>query len=98
MLLAGVLGFVLSGSHSSISSGPRSEDSGLESVLMLISVASKGGRSLKVVEPSAPCQEKIVSPTAHCDTAMTIVKALKLTLRDGKKCGIAPFLGRFRVF
>ena len=98
MLLAGVLGCVLSGSHSSIGSGPRSEDSGLESVLTLISVASKGGRSLKVVEPSAACQEKIVSPTAHCDTAMTIVKVLKLRLRDGKKRGIEPFLGRFRVF
>ena len=98
MLSAGVLGCVLSEIHSSISSGPRSEDSGLESVLTLISVASKGGRSLKVVEPSAACQEKIVSPTAHCDTAMTIVKVLKLRLRDGKKCGMEPFLGRFRVF
>ena len=98
MLLAGVLECLLSEGHSSISSGPRIEGSGLESVLTLTLVASKGGRSLKVVDPSAACQEKIVSPTAHCDIAMTIVKVLKLRLRDGKKCGIEPFLGRFRVF
>ena len=98
MLLAGVLECLLSEGHSSISSGPRIEGSGLESVLTLTLVASKGGRSLKVVDPSEACQEKIVSPTAHCDTAMTIVKVLKLRLRDGEKCGIEPFLGRFRVF
>ena len=97
MLLAGVLGCVLSGSHSSIGSGPRSEDSGLESVLTLISVASKGGRSLKVVEPSAACQEKIVSPTAHCDAIITTAKVLKLRVRDGRKCGIELFLARLRV-
>ena len=89
---------LLSEGHSSISSGTRIEDSDLESILTVTLVASKGGRSLKVVDPSAACQEKMVSPTAHCDTAMTIVKVLKLRLRDGKKCGIEPFLGRFRVF
>ena len=98
MSLAGVLGCVAFGCHSSITSDPRSEDLGLESVLTLISVASKGGRSLKVVEPSAAFQEKIVSPRVHCDTTMTIVKVLKLRLRDGEECGIAPFLARFRVF
>jgi hypothetical protein len=70
----------------------------LESILTVTLVASKGGRSLKVVDPSEACQEKIVSPTAHCDTAMTRAKVLKLRLRDGKKCGMEPFLGRFRVF
>ena len=87
------MGCVAFGCHSSITSDPRSEDPGFESVLTLISVASKGGRSLKVVDPSAACQEKIVSPTAYCDITMTIVKVLKLRLRDGKKCGIGPFLG-----
>ena len=98
MSLAGVLECLLSEGHSSISSGPRIDDSGLESILTLISVASKGGRSLKVVDPSAACQEKIVSLTAHCDTAMATAKVLKLRLRDVKKCGIEPFLGRFRAF
>ena len=98
MPLAGVLGCVLSECHSSITPDPRSEDPGLESVLTLISVASKGGRSLKVVEPSAACQEKIISPTAHCDTIMTIAKVLKLSFRDGKRCDIGPFLGSFRPF
>ena len=88
----------MSESHSSISSDPPGEGMGLEGLMMFTSVVSKGGRSLKLVDPSAACQEKIVSPTAHCDTAMTIVKVLKLRLRDGKKCGIEPFLGRFRVF
>lgn len=88
----------MSESHSSISSDPPGEGMGLEGLMMFTSVVSSGGRPLKVVYPSAACQEKIVSPTAHCDTAMTIVKVLKLRLRDGKKCGIEPFLGRFRVF
>ena len=98
MPLAGVLGCVLSECHSSLTSDPPSEDMGLESVLTLISVASRGGRSLKVVEPSAACQEKIASPTAHCDTIMAIAKVPTLRVRDGKRCGMELFLGRFRVF
>ena len=88
----------MSESHSSISSDPPGEGMGLEGLMMFTSVVSNGGRPLKVVDPSAACQEKIVSPTAHCDTAMTRAKVLKSRLRDGKKCGIEPFLGRFRVF
>ena len=88
----------MSESHSSISSGPTGEDVGLEDVMMVTSVVSKGGRSLKLMDPSAACQEKIVSPTAHCDTTATIAKVLKLMLREGEECGIEPFLGRFRVF
>ena len=75
----------MSESHSSISSEPTGEDVGLEDFMMVTSVVSKGGRSLKVVDPSAACQEKIVSPTAHCDTTMTTAKVLKLRLRDGTK-------------
>ena len=65
---------------------------------MVILVSSNGGRSLKVMEPSPACQEKIVSPTAHCGVVSTMAKKLKLTLLDGKRCDIEPFLGRFRVF
>ena len=88
----------MSESHSSISSDPPGEGMGLEGLMMFTSVVSKGGRSLKLVDPSAACQEKIVSPTANCDTTATIAKELKLMLRDGEECGIEPFLGRFRVF
>ncbi len=98
MPLAVVLRCGLSECHSSIASDPRSEASDLEGFMMVTWAVSKGGRSLKVVDPSAACQEKIVSPTAHCDTIITTAKVLKLRVRDGSKYGIEPFLGRFRVF
>ena len=66
--------------------------------MMVTSVVSNGGRPLKVVDPSAACQEKIVSLTVNCGAISTIAKELKLRLRDGKRCDIEPFLGRFRVF
>ena len=78
MSLAGVLGCVVFGCHSSITSDPRSEDLGFESVLTLISVASKGGRSLKVVDPSAARHEKIGWLAAHCVTVITITKVPRL--------------------
>jgi hypothetical protein len=65
---------------------------------MVILVSSNGGRSLKLMEPSPACQEKIVSPTAHCGAISTIAKELRLRLRDGKRGDMGPFLGSFRVF
>ena len=88
----------MSESHSSISSDPPGEGVGLEGFMMVASVVSNGGRPLKVVDPSAACREKIVSLKANCGAIYTIAKELKLRLRDGKRCDIEPFLGRFRVF
>ena len=82
----------------SITRNSNVEDKGLESFLTVMSVALKGGRSLKVVDPSAACQEKIVSPTAHCDTTITIAKVLKLRLQDRGKCDIGPFLASVSGF
>ncbi len=70
----------MSESHSSISSGPTGEDVGLEDVMMVTSVVSKGGRSLKLVDPSAACQEKNrLTDNAlryrHHDSESTEVKA-----------------------
>jgi hypothetical protein len=82
----------------SITRNSNVEDKGLESFLMVMWVASKGGRSLKVVDPSAACQEKIVSPVALCDTNRTVAKIPSLGLENRKKCDIGLFLASFSGF
>ena len=67
----------MSESHSSIGSDPPGEGVGLEGFMMVTSVVPNVGRPLKVVDPSAACQEKIVSLKANCGAISTIAKELK---------------------
>ena len=55
---------------------------GLVNLLKVIPVVSGGGLSLKVVDPSAACQEKIVPPAANEGATMTITKRARLRLQD----------------
>jgi hypothetical protein len=69
-------------SHSSISSDSPGEGVGLEGFMMVASVVSNGGRPLKVVDPSAACQEKnrLTDSKLRCnqhDSERTEVKAAR---------------------
>ena len=72
----------MSESHSSIGSDPPGEGVGLEGFMMVTSVVSNGGRPLKVVDPSAACQEKnrLTDSKLWChqhDSERTEVKAAR---------------------
>jgi hypothetical protein len=55
---------------------------GLANLLKVMPVVSGGGLSLKVVDPSAACQEKMVPPAANGGATMTITKRTRLRLQD----------------
>ena len=55
---------------------------GLANLLKVMPVVCGGGLSLKVVDPSAACQEKIVPPAANGGAAMTITKRARVRLQD----------------
>ena len=72
----------MSESHSSISSDPPGESVALEGFMMVTSVVSNGRRPLKVVDPSAACQEKnrLTDSKLRChqhDSERTGVKAAR---------------------
>ena len=82
----------------SITRNSNVEDKDLESFLTVTSAVSEGGRSLKVMDPSAACHEKIVSLVALCDTKRTVAKIPRLGLGNRKKCDIGPFLASVSGF
>ena len=82
----------------SITRNSNVEDKGLESFLTVTLAVSEGGRSLKVMDPSAACHEKIVSPVALCEANRTVAKIPRLGLENRKKCDIGPFLASVSDF
>ena len=96
--LIGVFACALSGIISFVAEGVGILKEGLESCLNVMPLVLRGGRSLKMVEPSAACQEKIVSAAANEGVELTTKAIVKLRLLEGLKRGMKPFLRPFTLF